>query len=168
MKAETATDGSPHASAASSSASPTDTSTWPVNLPFIQPGYCTEYRISAGTPSLGGARVPRAAAYVCAAAMRAGTRVRGSRARAWDGRTRMDDEQRFLLDLNGYLHLRSILSPRELAACRAAADRHISLCEAVADGSAAAGKAQPAVICASAVPPGRRHKIVTTTQIDTH
>ena len=49
----------------------------------------------------------------------------------------MDNEQRFLLDLNGYLHLRGVLSSRELAACRAAADRHIALCEAVADGSAA-------------------------------
>ena len=50
----------------------------------------------------------------------------------------MDDEQRFLLDLNGYLHLRGVLGPRELAACRAAADRHIDLCERVADGSAPA------------------------------
>ena len=51
---------------------------------------------------------------------------------------RMNDEQRFLLDLNGYLHLQNVLSPRELAACRASADRHIALCEAVTDGSAPA------------------------------
>ena len=50
----------------------------------------------------------------------------------------MDDEHRFFLDLNGYLHLQNVLSPRELVACRAAADRHIALCEAVVDGSAAA------------------------------
>ena len=46
----------------------------------------------------------------------------------------MDDEQRFLLDLNGYLHLRGALSLRELDACRRAADRHVDLCQAVADG----------------------------------
>ena len=60
---------------------------------------------------------------------------------------RMDDEQRFLLDLNGYLHLKNVLSPRELAACRAAADRHISICEAVADGRVAAGTVCQTVRC---------------------
>ena len=53
----------------------------------------------------------------------------------------MTPEQRYLLDLNGYLHLQNVLSPRELAACRAAADRHIDLCLAVSSGDA-----DPAVI----------------------
>ena len=48
----------------------------------------------------------------------------------------MDDESRFLLDLNGYLHLRGALGARELAACRASVDRLVDLCAAVADGSA--------------------------------
>ena len=42
----------------------------------------------------------------------------------------MTPEMRYLLDLNGYLHLRSVLSSRELSACRAAADRHVALCAA--------------------------------------
>lgn len=49
----------------------------------------------------------------------------------------MTPEQRYLLDLNGYLHLRGVLCPRELSACRASADRHISLCEQVSKGRAA-------------------------------
>lgn len=44
------------------------------------------------------------------------------------------EEQRYLLDLNGYLHLHNVLSPREIAACRAAADRHVDLCRQVAAG----------------------------------
>ena len=48
----------------------------------------------------------------------------------------MDDESRFLLDLNGYLHLRGVLGPRELAACRAAVDRYVDLCAALAEGTA--------------------------------
>jgi len=48
----------------------------------------------------------------------------------------MDDESRFLLDLNGYLLLRGALGPRELAACRASVDRLVEMCAAVADGSA--------------------------------
>ena len=50
----------------------------------------------------------------------------------------MTPEMRYLLDLNGYLHLRSVLSSRELSACRAAADRHVALCAAVSSGDATA------------------------------
>ena len=51
-------------------------------------------------------------------------------------RLSMDDESRFLLDLNGYLHLRGVLGPRELVACRAAVDRYVDLCAALAEGNA--------------------------------
>ena len=50
----------------------------------------------------------------------------------------MTPEMRYLLDLNGYLHLRGALSPRELHACRAAADRYVALCAAVERAGAGA------------------------------
>ena len=37
----------------------------------------------------------------------------------------MTAEQRYLFDLHGYLHLKNVLSAKELAAARAAAERYV-------------------------------------------
>ena len=39
----------------------------------------------------------------------------------------MTPDQRYFFDLTGYLHLRNVLSPEELAPAQAAADRYINM-----------------------------------------
>ena len=43
----------------------------------------------------------------------------------------MTPEQRYLFDLNGYLHLRNALSDDELSAAREAAERYVTTPEAL-------------------------------------